>query len=150
MYGIRFRVVSPYLSSHKLDLTRSFSEFNYYRDKSGKCVLVDGAVALSSNTESEQCLSYNDEFWYERTAYRKIPYSSCVGGERLDHGPQHECPGLVGGGLSGIFWGSVAILPFAIAGLAGWWWYSKGGTAGYVFISPLSLINLSRQFKRDP
>lgn len=101
------------------------SEFNYYRE-SGKCVLVEGASALSSNTEYEQC-DGSSPYWYERTAYRKIPYSSCQGGERLDRGKRHDCPGiLAGGGVSGLVWGSIVILPFALAALGGWWWYHKG------------------------
>jgi hypothetical protein len=106
------------------------SEFNHYRAKSGECVLVDGATALSVDTTYEQC-DGTSEFWYERTAYRKIPYSSCEGGERPDRGPQHACPGLIGGGGRGVmFWGLVAVLPFAVAGGAGWWWVQKGGSIG--------------------
>ena len=113
------------------------SEFNYYRDASGACVLVEGATALSSNTEYEQCDGYESS-WYDRTAYRKIPYSSCEGGDRPDRGSQHACPGLIGGpGLSGLFWGSIAILPFACAGVAGWWWYTKGGHTGYMMSNKL-------------
>ncbi|WRT68442.1 uncharacterized protein IL334_005418 [Kwoniella shivajii] len=94
-------------------------EFNYRRDASGNCVLVDGALPLSLDTEYEQCDGSTD-YWYERTEYRKIPYSSCEGGERPDRGKRHDCPGLIlRGGLGGLFWGSVAIIPFAFAGLAG-------------------------------
>ncbi|KIR51702.1 signal sequence binding protein [Cryptococcus gattii Ru294] len=108
-------------------------EFNYRRDSSGNCVLVDGATPLSSNTEEEQCDGYT-EFWYERTEYRKIPYSSCEGGERPDLGKRHQCPGLIIGGVrrGALFWGSIAILPFAFAGLAGYWWLKKGDRAGSI------------------
>jgi hypothetical protein len=94
-------------------------------------VLVEGAVALSSNTEYEQCDGYSTS-WYERTAYRKIPHSSCEGGTRPDRGKEHACPGILrqGGALGGLFWGSMAILPFAVAGLAGWWWFTKGSRSG--------------------
>ncbi|KAK4688992.1 hypothetical protein P7C73_g1101, partial [Tremellales sp. Uapishka_1] len=108
-------------------------EFNYYRE-GGRCVLVEGAVALSAlSSEEEQC-DGSTQYWYERTEYRKIPYSSCEGGARPDRGKQHTCPGLinVGPGISGVFWGSVAILPFALAGLAGWWYYTKGGRSGSI------------------
>ncbi|ORY35539.1 hypothetical protein BCR39DRAFT_567933 [Naematelia encephala] len=107
-------------------------EFNYYRDSSGKCVLVEGATALSVSTEYEQCDGFS-AFWYERTAYRKIPYSSCEGGDRPDRGKQHACPGLIGRpGLGGLFWGSIAVLPFALAGLVGWWWFTKGSQGGSI------------------
>jgi hypothetical protein len=93
-------------------------------------VLVDGAQALSVNTEWEQC-DGGAQYWYERTAYRKIPYSTCEGGDRPDRGKRHDCPGLIGGaGLSGLFWGSIAILPFAFAGLGGWWWYNQSQKPG--------------------
>lgn len=36
--------------------------------------------------------------------------------------------------MSGLFWGSVAILPFALAGLAGYWWYHNAGRPGYVHV----------------
>lgn len=109
-------------------------EFNYYRNSDGKCVLVDGAQPLAKDTEQEQCYvddNIGDGFWYERTAYRKIPYSSCVGGERPDRGPKHACPGLIGGGgRGGMFWATIALIPFAAAGLAGYWYVQKGGRAG--------------------
>ncbi|WWD19083.1 hypothetical protein CI109_103541 [Kwoniella shandongensis] len=129
------RVVQPMTIVRNCTCTTSDfeCEFNYRRDASGNCVLVDGASALSSDTEWEQCDGFS-QYWYERTPYRKIPYSSCEGGERPDRGRRHECPGLIGGsaGLSGLFWGSVAILPFAFAGLAGWWYYTKGGRSGSI------------------
>lgn len=107
-------------------------EFNYYRDPSGNCVLVEGASSLPIDTLDEQCDGIQP-FWYERTPYRKIPYSSCEGGERPDRGKQHACPGLIGGaGISGLFWGSIAILPFACAALAGYWWFSKAGRPGSI------------------
>jgi len=109
------------------------SEFNHFRGESGKCELVPDATTLSIDTMEEQCDGFTST-WYERTAYRKIPYSSCEGGERPDRGKAHACPGLVGGGgLSGLFWLSIAILPFALAGLAGYWWYHKAGRPGYVY-----------------
>ncbi|WVW85580.1 hypothetical protein I302_107618 [Kwoniella bestiolae CBS 10118] len=107
-------------------------EFNYRRDASGNCVLVDGASPLSYDTEYEQCDGFT-EFWYERTEYRKIPYSSCEGGERPDRGKRHECPGLIlRGGLGGLFWGSIAMIPFAFAGLAGWYYWTKGSRPGAI------------------
>ncbi|ODN82335.1 signal sequence binding protein [Cryptococcus wingfieldii CBS 7118] len=129
------RVVQPNTIVRNCTCTASDfeCEFNYRRDASGNCVLVDGAVALSSNTEYEQCDGYTD-YWYERTEYRKIPYSSCEGGERPDQGRRHSCPGLIVGGVrrGALFWGSIAILPFAIAGLAGYHYYKKGDQLGSI------------------
>ncbi|RXK41140.1 signal sequence binding protein [Tremella mesenterica] len=102
-------------------------EFNYYRDSSGSCVLVEGAMALSSNTEEEQCTSLSST-WYERTAYRKIPHSSCEGGQRPDRGSSHSCPGLIGARHGGFWITTLAILPFLGAGIGGWWWYARSQT----------------------
>lgn len=33
--------------------------------------------------------------------------------------------------MGAFFWGTIAVLPFALAGWAGWWWYNKGGAGGY-------------------
>lgn len=106
-------------------------EFNYYRNSEGDCVLVSGANPLSPSTEEETCRDF-ESAWYERTAYRKIPYSSCEGGERLDRGPEHACPGLVGRGLGGLFWASVVLLPFACAALGGYWYIAKSGRPGAI------------------
>lgn len=95
-------------------------EFNHYRDASGVCVLVSGASPLSVDTSHEQC----GTVWYERTAYRKIPYSSCEGGERPDRGKQHPC--LIVGSHGALFWMLIALMPFAVAGTAAWWW-TRGG-----------------------
>ena len=98
-------------------------------------MLVDGATALSANTQEEQCNGM-EAYWYERTPYRKIPFSSCEGGDRPDRGKQHACPGLIGGkGVGAFFWGTIAIIPFAFAALGGWWWFKKGGrTSGWVHL----------------
>lgn len=105
-------------------------EFNYIR-KGNECVLVDGASPLDINTISEQCTGFESD-WYERTAYRKIPFSSCDGGERLDRGPRHPCPGLVGAGLGAFFWATVTILPFLCAAGAGYWYMTKDGRHGQI------------------
>ncbi|KAF9032717.1 hypothetical protein BDZ89DRAFT_1233545, partial [Hymenopellis radicata] len=72
--------------------------------------------------------SCDDEgYWYERTAYRKIPYSTCEGGERPDRGMRHECPGFKAHGA--FFWWFVIMVPFMIAALVGYWYYKKSGLA---------------------
>ncbi|KAG1840150.1 hypothetical protein F4604DRAFT_1599034, partial [Suillus subluteus] len=65
--------------------------------------------------------------WYERTAYHKVLYSTCEGGDRIDQGTPHLCPGI--NGHSAIFWMLVILFPFAITALVAWWWYSKSGMA---------------------
>lgn len=106
----------------------TYSEFNYYRNGRGECVLVEGASPLPKDTSYEQCDGY-EKHWYERTAYRKIPYSSCQNGDRPDHGKEHDCPYSYSTGGHGIFfWGSVIILPFACAGLVVWWFATQQGS----------------------
>lgn len=117
----------------------NFSEFNHVRDSSGNCVLVESAVPLTIST-AEMCIEDPDsDYWYERTAYRKIPYSSCVGGIRPDRGPEHSCGGVRGHGV--LFWLFVVVLPFAFTTLVGYYYYKKGYRRGYVFnclVIPLS------------
>ncbi|KAI0923357.1 vacuolar protein sorting/targeting protein PEP1 [Taiwanofungus camphoratus] len=115
------------------DMTDFECEFNYYRNDAGECVLVPGTQPLP---DDDSCRN-GEEYWYERTAYRKIPYSSCDGGLRLDHGSGHVCPGFKA--HSGFFWTMVFMVPFAFAALIGWWYYRRhsrgairlpGGDAG--------------------
>ncbi|EPS94899.1 hypothetical protein FOMPIDRAFT_101305 [Fomitopsis schrenkii] len=108
-------------------------EFNYYRAGNGSCVLVPGT---QPRPDDDSC--HNDEdYWYARTAYRKIPYSSCEGGQRIDHGAAHLCPGIRAHGT--FFWLMMFFIPCAFAALAGWWYVRKrsrgairlpGGDAG--------------------
>lgn len=63
---------------------------------------------------------WGQEFWYERTAYRKVPYSTCEGGKALDQGKRHICPGSQGHGF--LFWAMVLVLPAILAGLFACWW----------------------------
>ncbi|EEB97994.1 hypothetical protein MPER_02581 [Moniliophthora perniciosa FA553] len=66
--------------------------------------------------------------WYDPTAYRKIPHSSCEGGNRQDRGQGHYCPGsLAGRGF--FFWFMVLGVPFGLTALIGMWWWRKSGLA---------------------
>lgn len=98
-------------------------EFNHRRNSAGECQLIEGAAQRMGGEVEEQCVGL-EPYWYERTAYRKIPYSSCVGDaeSRLDLGKRHECPGLVGGGraTSFFFWFLMALIPVGVAATAGW------------------------------
>ncbi|QRV73806.1 vacuolar protein sorting-associated protein [Ceratobasidium sp. AG-Ba] len=87
-------------------------EFNFVRNSAGECVLTPGAPALP---DDDSCP--DDTVWYERTAYRKIPHSSCEGGNRIDRGPEHPCPGI--GSHGWLFWGFIIMLPIAFACLVG-------------------------------
>lgn len=101
----------------------SVSEFNHERDASGECLLVSGLQALQND---DSCKG-DDDYWYERTAYRKIPHSSCDGGVRLDRGSAHICPGFKAHGT--LFWIMVFLLPFGFTSLIGYWYYRRSGLA---------------------
>ena len=104
-------------------LTLVYSEFNHVRNERGECVLVPGATPLASNTTC----SWGQDYWYERTAYRKVPMSSCEGGKRPDRGAAHACPAL---GSHGFFWWtSVIIAPCGLAALIAFWYARRRGSA---------------------
>ncbi|OCB88754.1 signal sequence binding protein [Sanghuangporus baumii] len=98
-------------------------EFNHVRSAEGECVLVAGASTLP---DDDTC-PYGEDYWYERTAYRKIPYSTCEGGTQLDRGTSHVCPGLKGHGF--FFWLFVLFVPITLATLVGYWIYRRSGLA---------------------
>lgn len=106
------------------------SEFNHARNSAGVCVLVDGAEPLPSDDSCPR----GEDYWYERTAYRKIAYSSCEGGKRPDRGTSHACPGLKGHGF--FFWVFVLFVPVTMAGLVGYWFYRRSGLARGCVIFP--------------
>jgi hypothetical protein len=100
------------------------SEFNYRRDENGQCVLVDGATPLPSD---DTC-AWDQDFWFDRTSMRKIPYSSCEGGLSLDKGRQHICPAAKRHGF--LWWTTAIVTPFMFAGLIACWWLRRRAGAG--------------------
>lgn len=117
----------PGLNLGAISLTSRVSEFNHIKDANDNCVLVPGTEPLPND---ESC---NDDsgYWYDRTAYRKIPYSTCEGGQRLDRGTEHICPGF--SGHSWFFWLFMLTLPFGFTALVAYYYYRRSGLArGYV------------------
>jgi len=102
-------------------------EYNHVKDRDGKCVLSPGAQALPVDTSWETC-NYGVDKWYERTAYRKIPHSSCTGGLTLHQGAEHQCPGLKA--HSFWFWAFMGLIALALTALFSLWWrrspYARG------------------------
>ncbi|OSX64575.1 hypothetical protein POSPLADRAFT_1138528 [Postia placenta MAD-698-R-SB12] len=96
-------------------------EFNYRRNEEGVCVLEPGREPIPDDNSCRN----DEDYWYERTPYRKIRHSSCEGGTRLDRGAPHACPGLKSHGA--FFWLFMLMIPCAFAGLIGWWYYRKYG-----------------------
>ncbi|PWN53321.1 Oligoxyloglucan reducing end-specific cellobiohydrolase [Violaceomyces palustris] len=130
------KVVQPHSIAKNCTCTKDDfeCEFNHYRDPAtGDCILYPGVSALATD-EYGQCYSSNWEetegYWYDRTNYRKVPYSSCVGGERLDRGTRHICSNNPR--RHGFFWwATIVVSPFALAGFVGWWWNKKQQRRGY-------------------
>ncbi|KAJ7065213.1 vacuolar protein sorting/targeting protein 10 [Mycena amicta] len=98
-------------------------EFNYYKNDADVCVLSPG---MSPMPPDDSCRN-GEDYWYERTEYRKISYSTCEGGDRPDQGMRHQCPGFKG--HSGFFWFMVLVLPLAFVALVGYWYYQNSGLA---------------------
>jgi cbb3-type cytochrome oxidase subunit 3 len=96
-------------------------EFNHVRNGNGDCVLVPGAQALASDS---YC-AWGQDKWYERTAYRKVPHSKCVGGLRLDRGTEHACRKSHGF----FWWVMVIVVCFLFAGLFAFWYARRRGAA---------------------
>ncbi|KAH8796893.1 hypothetical protein DL96DRAFT_1566100, partial [Flagelloscypha sp. PMI_526] len=96
-------------------------EYNYVMNADGECMLHEGVEPLGDDTSCA-----NDaEYWYSRTPYRKISFSSCEGGKRPDRGAMHVCEGFTA--HRALFWWFVLLLPFAICALVGWWYYKRSG-----------------------
>lgn len=95
----------------------------------GECVLLPGASPLAPDNLCRN----GEDYWYERTAYRKIGYSTCEGGDRIDQGTQHLCPDIQVPdhiiGYSTMFWIMVILFPIAITTLVVAWWYYKSKMA---------------------
>ncbi|KAJ6624911.1 Oligoxyloglucan reducing end-specific cellobiohydrolase [Mycena sp. CBHHK59/15] len=98
-------------------------EFNYFKNDAGECVLVSGTTPFPND---DSCRDGGD-YWYERTPYRKISFSSCDGGERPDRGPRHDCPGFKG--HSGFFWFMMLLLPAIFVTAVAYWYYNRSGLA---------------------
>ncbi|KAJ7873145.1 hypothetical protein B0H14DRAFT_3106889 [Mycena olivaceomarginata] len=90
-------------------------EFNYYKNAEDDCVLAPGTSPLPNENTCQD----DAEYWYERTAYRKIAFSSCKDGERLDQGLRHPCI-RSNNGHGGVFWFVVLMAPLVLVALAGY------------------------------
>ncbi|PFH50972.1 hypothetical protein AMATHDRAFT_60180 [Amanita thiersii Skay4041] len=96
-------------------------EFNYVKNENNECVLVSGTTPLP---DDDSCRN-GDAYWYTRTPYRKIPYSSCEGGDTRHLGTRHVCPGFKAHGA--VFWMFVIMVPFAFTALVGYYYYRRSG-----------------------
>ncbi|KAJ7762850.1 vacuolar protein sorting/targeting protein 10 [Mycena maculata] len=100
-------------------------EFNYIKNVPDECVLAPGVTPLPND---ESCQNGQD-YWYERTAYRKISFSTCESGERPDLGTRHQCPGFSEPPEhgSGYLWFIFILFPILIVAVVAYWYYTKSG-----------------------
>ncbi|KAI0676132.1 Oligoxyloglucan reducing end-specific cellobiohydrolase [Trametes maxima] len=98
-------------------------EFNHIRNADGECVLQPNSSPRDPDPVA-QCRG-GEEYWYDLTAHRKVPNSSCEGGKRLDRGTAHPCPGIRGHGA--FFWFMMLLIPVSFAALIGYWYYRRSG-----------------------
>ncbi|KAF7351228.1 Sortilin [Mycena sanguinolenta] len=105
-------------------------EFNYFKNEADECVLFPGTTPLPNDPDN--WCQQGEDYWYERTAYRKISYSSCEGGEQLDLGPRHYCRSE-SSGPSGCIWLAVLIL-ILLAVIAAWRHHNRRRVRGAIFL----------------
>ena len=112
------------------------SAYNYERDASGDCKLVAG---LTLPEASAVCKDKNVKEYYTDVRFRRIPLSTCEGGQEFDKtGDPHPCPGFEEDfqkkhGIGGFSLFLAIVLPFAAAGGVGYYvWKHWDGKFGRI------------------
>ncbi|KAK5117578.1 hypothetical protein LTR62_005000 [Meristemomyces frigidus] len=101
-------------------------DYNYERQTDGSCSLVSG---LTASDPAAVCKDKNVVEYYETTGYRRIPLTTCEGGQELDYTSRvHPCPGKEDEyqkrhGISGAGLFFAIVLPIAAAAGIGYWVY---------------------------
>ncbi|KKO98070.1 hypothetical protein THAR02_09827 [Trichoderma harzianum] len=102
-------------------------DFNFELDNHGQCQLVNGFTPL---TGDDWCEKYpNETSYFEPTGYRRVPLSTCRGGNELDKtSTEHPCKGHEEDfkrkhGTSGVVIFFAVVIPFTLAGIIGWYVY---------------------------
>lgn len=118
---------SPFFFFNIVQLT-VISDYNYEPQNDGSCTLVAG---LPEPNAVQYCKDNPDavEYW-EPTGYRRIPLTTCQGGDNLDHLKAKPCPNHEEDferkhGVSGFAIFLAIVLPIAVAGGVGYWVYTK-------------------------
>jgi hypothetical protein len=92
--------------------------------------------------ENRNCSGSEETIW-ERTEFRRIPISQCIGGHELDKGKELNCPGY---GHSTGSWLLIFAVPFAGAGLVAFCWYRRKSQRFGAIRLPGSFTNGSSSF----
>lgn len=108
-------------------IANRLSAYNFELDNSEQCKLVPGLQPLSG---AEWCQKHpNATTYFEPTGYRKIPLSTCEGGNKMDEtSTEHPCEGYEEEfkkkhKTSGWVIFLAVVIPFAAAGGIGWYVY---------------------------
>ncbi|KAH8676359.1 hypothetical protein BX600DRAFT_377333 [Xylariales sp. PMI_506] len=102
-------------------------DYNFELDNHGNCALVDGLNPLSLD---QFCKENPNEFeYYEPSGYRRIPLTTCSGGDEFDKTTtSHPCPGKEdeyekAHSVSGVAIFFAVVIPIGMAAAVGWWVY---------------------------
>ncbi|KAK9448995.1 uncharacterized protein V1518DRAFT_374045 [Limtongia smithiae] len=102
-------------------------DMNYMLMTDGSCGLVPN---YSPPNHQADCLKNpNQVEWFDPTGYRRIPLTTCTGGNILDGTNAHACPGHESEfdnrrrGIHGFALFALIVLPFIMAGVVSWLLY---------------------------
>ncbi|KAF5021840.1 hypothetical protein F66182_6133 [Fusarium sp. NRRL 66182] len=111
--------------------------YNYELDNHGQCSLVPGHQPLSGEEWCKQ--NANATSWFEPTGYRRIPLTTCEGGQELDKmSTEYACKGHEddferkhrASGWAIFF---AIVIPFGLAAAIGWYaWRNWSGKFGQI------------------
>ncbi|KAF2707916.1 vacuolar protein sorting/targeting protein 10 [Pleomassaria siparia CBS 279.74] len=111
-------------------------DYNFERQPGGECKQIAG---LDIADAKAVCANKGVKEYWDVTGYRKIPLSTCEGGQEFDHtSGLHPCPGYEdeferkhGMGFFGVLF--AVIIPFVAAGGIGYWvWANWDGKFGRI------------------
>ncbi|KAK9490568.1 hypothetical protein V1508DRAFT_457722 [Lipomyces doorenjongii] len=124
------KITQPHQEVRNCSCTRLDYECdeNYYLATDGSCTLVPG---FDPPDHKESCRTFPGRIEYsEPTGYRKIPLSTCEGGEDWDISKLHACPGHenefghIHRGIHGFGLFFLILLPFCMAGVVAYVLYN--------------------------
>lgn len=129
-------------------------DFNYERQPGGTCALVPGLPKPDNKKLCEQ--DKNRVEYYEPTGYRRIPLTTCEGGQELDKSTPIPCPGKEdefkkkhsASGVA-IFFG--VIFAIGLAGGIGYWVYNNwSGKFGAIRLGDDTSMSSGPDWKEYP
>ncbi|KAI6854545.1 Oligoxyloglucan reducing end-specific cellobiohydrolase [Hortaea werneckii] len=111
-------------------------DYNYEKQTDGSCALVPG---LAPPNPQDQCKNDGVDEYFDVTGYRRIPLTTCQGGQELDYTSRvSPCPGKEAEferkhGISGTGLFFAIVIPIAAAAGVGYWvWKNWDGKFGRI------------------